>query len=106
MLALAAISGLVWVLLLLSARHRLESGKPASQPGSREARGLTKASGVVGAFFGGLAGASFGSMLGAVACGVAMLALSLILTPRRKPLKSGKIERRRIEGTDRPDRSQ
>lgn len=101
MLGLAIVSGAAWLLLLVRARHRLESGKPPSQPGSPETRGLTTASGVAGVFCGGLAGASFGGVLPGIAFGVAMLALTLILTPRRKPVKSGVMERPRIEGSDR-----
>lgn len=97
---LAVVSGLAWMMMLLRARHLAESGKPLSQPGSRDVGALRKGAAAMGAFFGGLAGASLGTFLEVILAAVALLAVSLILGPSRKPLRSGKIEDRRIAGPD------
>ena len=100
MLALTVVSGVAWLLLLLAARHRLESGKPPSHPDSRESRGWVRASQAVGGLFGAFLGAEFGGFFEVIAAGVAMAILSGGIFPHQKRLRSGASPDRRINAAD------
>ena len=92
--------GAVWLWLLLVARHRVESGRPPSHPGSRASLGWVRSAQAVGGMFGGFLGGSFGGWLETIGLAVALAVFSVVMVPAQKRIGSGVSRQRRIAPTD------
>lgn len=100
MLGLTLVSGAAWLWVLLVARHRLESGRPPSHPGSRDSRGWVRGAQGVGGFFGAVLGGSFGGWVETIGLAVALAVFSVAIVPHQKRLWSGTVRDRRIQAPD------